>query len=83
MALSEKQLMVIQFIQKSDDKQITKKQAMGLIDTHYYNGSKHVGDCLSRMVNAGLLERIKNGVFIIGKGKTAIIEENKNQPSLF
>lgn len=83
MVLTEKQKKVIDFIRNSNDKQITKKQAMGLIDTHYYNGAKHVGDCLSRMVNSGLLERVKAGVFIIGKGKTKKIEVTENQTSLF
>lgn len=47
---------------------------MGLINTHYCNGDKHVGDCLSRMVKSGLLIRVKPGVFITGNGK-------KNKPA--
>lgn len=86
MALTWKQKTVIDFINKSIDKQITKKQAMELINDHYANGAKHVGDCLSRMVNSGLLERVKSGTFTIGKGKLVGkqgIEENKNQTQLF
>lgn len=72
MSLTPKQSAVLQFCH--DNGGITKAQAMGLINTHYCNGEKHVGDCLSRMVKSGLLIRVKPGVFITGKGK-------KNKPA--
>ena len=31
--------------------------------TYYHNGEKYVGEILGRMVNAGLIERVKPGVF--------------------
>lgn len=71
--LTEKQKKVIHFCQNNGGK-ITKKDAMKLINTHYCNGSKHVGDSLSRMVNAGLLARTKPGHFELGKG-------TKNRPA--
>ena len=67
MSLTTKQSAVLKFCH--DNGGITKSQAMGLINTHYCNGDKHVGDCLSRMVKSGLLIRVKPGVFITGKGK--------------
>lgn len=83
MALSYKQIAVIQFAH-SNNGTIIKKQAMTLIDDYYYNGAKHVGDILSRMVNAGLLIRESPGKFKIGTGtisKEGII--NPNQITLF
>jgi len=76
MALSEKQRKVIEFCHKNDGK-ITKKQAMDIIDTHYYNGEKYVGNVLSRMVNAGLLIREKPGHFRVGKAKDNVNEQTK------
>ena len=49
----------------------TKQQIVKALDSYYCNGDKHIGDILSRMVNAGLLKRVKNGVFEIGDGKKA------------
>jgi hypothetical protein len=72
MSLTLKQSAVLQFCHENGG--ITKAQAMGLINTHYCNGDKHVGDCLSRMVKSGLLIRVKPGVFITGNGK-------KNKPA--
>jgi len=81
--LTKKQKAVISYAREHGNK-ITKKEAMSLIDNHYCNGDKHVGDVLSRMVKASLLIRIKPGCFELGKGKrnktTSIIF---NQPDLF
>lgn len=77
--LTEKQKKVVKYCQDHDGK-ITKKEAMTIINTHYCNGSKHVGDSLSRMVNAGILIRIKPGHFQLGRGtriKPATIIENQ------
>ncbi len=82
MALTWKQRKVLTFINESEDNQITLKQAMGIIDTHYCNGEKHVGNTLSRMVKSGLLERVKPGVFIAGKGMKEI-KSSSNQTNLF
>ena len=55
--------------------EVTKAQVVEAIGGNYYcHGSKHVGDRLSRMVNANLLVRVKPGVFRLGTGK-------KNKPS--
>lgn len=73
MALTPKQRAVLEFCQKNGG-QITKEQAMQLIDTHYAHGAKHVGDCIGRMIKSGLLIRVKRGVFQAGTGK-------KNKPA--
>ena len=80
MALSEKQKKVLAYCRAHDGK-ITKKEAMTIIDTHYCNGEKHVGEVLSRMVKAGLLTREKPGHFTIGKGRQ--VPEPENQTKLF
>lgn len=67
MKLTPKQSAVIKFCHENGG--ITKAQAMGLINDHYHNGSKHVGETLSRMVNQGLLIRVKPGIFIPGEGR--------------
>lgn len=83
MALTEKQKKVIIYAQAHDN-HITKAEAMALINDYYHNGSKHVGDVLSRMVNSGLLVRVSPGKF-----KTCLGTRNKpatiinNQPNLF
>ena len=63
---------------------LTKKQAVDPLDSYYCNGEKHIGDRLSRMVNAGMLKRVKPGVFEIGIGKRAAVKPvNENQIMLF
>ena len=48
----------------------TKQEAVKKFGREYYcHGDKHVGDRLSRMVNAWLLERMAPGKYKIGKGK--------------
>lgn len=77
--LTEKQRTIISYCHAHDGK-ITKKEAMTLIDDHYYNGDKHVGEVLSRMVKAGLLIRVKPGHFTIGKGtkqRPATVDNNQ------
>lgn len=65
--------------------EITKKKAVELTGHFYFcNEEKHVGDILSRMVNSGKLERIKNGLFKLGKGSKSIKEQSiGNQSELF
>ena len=51
---------------------------------HYCNADKYIGDRLSRMVNAGMLERVKPGVFRIGSGKKSVNDPvNENQTRFF
>ena len=51
-------------IARSQGGNITKAQAVAALGGNYYSGAdNHVGAILSRMVNAGLLERITPGVF--------------------
>lgn len=54
----------------------TKSEIVDAMGKKYYcNGDKHLGDRLSRMVNANLLKRVKPGVFEISTGK-------KSKPSI-
>lgn len=63
----------------------TKQEAVKAFGGRYYNNEeKHVGDRLSRMVNAGLLERTAPGKYKIGKGKkNAPANTDTNQIELF
>ena len=49
--------------------QATKKEITEIADHYYCNGEKHIGDRLSRMVGAGLLIRVKKGVYKPGLSK--------------
>ena len=46
---------------------------------YYTNATKHFGALLSRMVQRGQLERVKNGVFRIAEKKPKLPEENKGE----
>ena len=60
----------IMTILQANGGEVTKAQVVDAIGGNYYcNGDKHVGDRLSRMVNAGMLIRVKPGLFKIGTGK--------------
>jgi len=53
-------------------------------DPYYRNGEKYIGERLSRMVNAGMLKRVKPGVFAIGSGtKSTPATIAENQKTLF
>lgn len=44
--------------------QITKEQAVTLLgDNYFHNAEKYVGEILARMVNSGILTRLKPGIF--------------------
>lgn len=67
--IGDKQKELLSFALKNENK-ISKQQAVELIGYSYYcNAKKHVGDVLSRMVNSGLLTRIRNGHFEINMNK--------------
>lgn len=57
---------------------------------YYYNGHKHLGDMLARMVNSRKIERVKKGVFkrlspeyYQQKYKSQVSIFDKNQTQLF
>ena len=84
MALTEQQRQILKDAQERGGT-ITKKEIVEMYGRcYFYNGAKHLGDILSRMVKSGLLIREKPGVFKVGKGKkikpATIVE---NQSSLF
>ena len=74
---------IINFIQSKGT--ATKAEIVALDGGQYYcNADKYIGDRLSRMVNAGMLERVKPGVFRIGSGKNPGNDPvNENQTKLF
>lgn len=81
--MTEKQKAVVNFCLQNNNR-ITKKEAMTIINDHYCNGAKHVGEVLSRMVKTGMLIREKPGVFILGKGKRSNpTKVYDNQPTIF
>ena len=47
---------------------------------YYTNASKHFGALLSRMVQRGQLERVKNGVFRIAEKTQKLPEGNQSEP---
>lgn len=65
----------------------TKSEIVALVGDRYYcNEDKHTGDMLSSMVKAGILERVKPGVFRLGAGKKKAkpgSDVAPNQPELF
>ena len=84
MALTVQQKKILKDAQQRGGK-ITKKEIVEMYGHEYfYNGAKHLGGILSRMVNAGLLIREKPGIFSIGKGtKSPPATIAENQQTLF
>jgi hypothetical protein len=74
---------IINFIQSKGT--ATKAEIVAFDGGQYYcNADKYIGDRLSRMVNAGMLERVKPVVFRIGSGKNPGNDPvNENQTKLF
>lgn len=72
---------------RSNGGTVTKKQVVENFGHRYFcNAEKHVGDCLSRMIKARLLDRLKPGVYAIGAGtkaKPAAAVIIENQKTLF
>jgi predicted transcriptional regulator of viral defense system len=65
---------------------ISKMQAVETIGkTYYCNADKHVGDILTRMVKAGVLERVQWGVYkvIQANPKKGVKPIDQNQAALF
>lgn len=71
---------------RSQNGELTKKQAVEAIGGRYYcNADHHVGEVLSKMVKAGLFERIKPGHFKV-KNINSVRTTGKadpNQQSIF
>ena len=60
--------------------EVTKQAIVDVYgDYYYHNGEKYIGEILGRMVKCGLIERVKPGVFRLGK---VALDENK-QLTLF
>lgn len=80
MKLSTKQQAIIDHIRKHG--QITKQEAIPLIDTYYHNSAFHVGNVLSNMVKQGYIRRVKRGVFEISQPNSTKEVEDKDQIAL-
>lgn len=80
--LSNKQLQILAFASLNKN-QITKKQPVELLEHYYFlNAQKYVGEVLSRMVNTGLLKRIKNGLFEISGDRKQTVKGIPNPDQL-
>lgn len=73
--MTDKQRKIVEFA-RSNNNQITKKQACALIP-FYHNTQKHVGDVLSRMVKLNMLKRIKNGLYELSSGQKEIVKQSQ------
>lgn len=84
--LTSHQKQILDFA-RSNGGTVKKSQVVERFGNWYYcNEAKHIGDCLSRMVRAKLLTRVRPGLYEIGTGtkikpsSAAFIE---NQAELF
>lgn len=85
MSLTPQQTQILQDAQERGGT-ITKREVVEMYGRcYFYNGEKHLGDILSRMVKSGLLIREKPGVFKVGKGKKSkpATLTPENQQTLF
>jgi len=85
MALTTYQRAIISEAKRNGGK-VTTEQVTALIGGNYFrNERKYVGEALSRMVNAGLLNREKPGVFTLTTEaqKPKSVTKTGEQPTLF
>lgn len=65
--MTPQQRQIYDFVRRNG--QATKKEISEIADNYFCNGEKHIGDRLGRMVKAGFLIRVKNGLYKPGFGK--------------
>lgn len=86
-ALTDGQREILKLFNNDFDKELKTREIVESVGGRYWRntGAKYVGERLSRMVKAGILQRVKKGVFKLGNGKKQTIKENinSNQISLF
>ena len=76
--LSKNQRIIIDYLDSNSQINLTK--AVDLVgDNIYANKKKHVGMTMTRMVNRGLLERVKPGLYKLGSPNIQAKEANENQ----
>ncbi len=81
MAKTQHQKAILNYL---SDGQKTKAQIVNRFKSWYYsNSNKHIGDVLSRMVNAKMITRIKKGVYSLPEPLKDSETTFKGQPSLF
>lgn len=84
----DRQKEIIDVFLKSDKEVLTKQEIIKLGNiSYYYNTSFHAGNTLSRMVNNGLLERVKKGSYKLSGRQNKFFKSdviaNPNQTELF
>jgi hypothetical protein len=85
MALTQHQKAILEYVA---DKEKTKSQIVNKFNAWHYgeSSSRLIGEMLSRMVDRGLLIRVKKGVFKRGPGITInskSVNIDKDQLSIF
>lgn len=67
--LTPQQSEILSFVKKQGVP-VTFRQVVDEFEDNYHsNGEQCIGQILGRMVNAGLLQRHRKGVYILGPGK--------------
>lgn len=78
-----RQIQILKTFQDDKDIILSKSEIKELSGISYHcNTNKHLGDCLSRMVKNGMLERVSKGKYKLGSGNKHI-NQPKNQTKLF
>lgn len=85
MTLSPKQKEIVKLFSNDRNKILTQGEISHSVPFGYYaNGSKYVGEILSRMVKRNMLVRIKPGHFRLGSFREPVENiDNPNQLELF
>lgn len=72
MKFSKKQKIIINLLKEKGGEITLEDVFNSKVNTYHFNGRKHCGDVLARMVNMGYIKRIKPGVFKLGGVKKTI-----------
>ena len=81
--LSPKQKVIVKYLQSHET--IDFDTVRSLIDDHYRNGAKHCSEAMSRMVERGIVVRVKKGIYKLGNPKSNASKESVdiNQTNIF
>ena len=77
----DKKLQILRYLSTVDKATTTEIIDNTNIDDYYCNGRFHVGNILSRLVNAGQIIRVKKGIFKFSRMTKKPIDLNR--PKLF
>lgn len=84
--LTPQQSEILTFVKKQGGESTFRQIADGVTWGYHCNGDAYIGEMIGRMVKAGLLQRPRKGVYILGTGKKskpAVPAAASNQQSLF